>query len=65
VSDSSRRTLVLVLAWITAAVLIGAPGGAGGSATAQSRAASVPKIVHSGPECLAGHAAPPPSKSRK
>jgi len=46
------------------ALLAGVPAGAGSSASAQTRKAATPKIVHSGPECLAGHTVPPSKKRR-
>ena len=58
-TGSSRRTVVLVLAWIVAAVAAGIPGGSASTATAQPRAAQVPIVQNTGPECFAGHAAPP------
>ena len=62
---SSRRTVVLLVAWVAAAVAAGIPGGAASTANAERRAAKVPVVQNTGPECFAGHSAPPaPSKSR-
>jgi hypothetical protein len=62
---SNRRTVVLLVAWVAAAVAAGIPGGAASTATAERRAAQAPVVVNTGPECFAGHTAPPaPSKSR-
>jgi hypothetical protein len=56
---------VLLTAWLAAALLAGLPGGAGSRAHANTRAAAAPKITHSGPECLAGHAAPPKTNGKQ
>jgi hypothetical protein len=62
---SNRRTVVLLVAWVAAAVAAGIPGGAASTANAERRAAQAPVVVNTGPECFAGHTAPPaPSKSR-
>ena len=60
-----RKTAVILAVWVTAAVALGAPGGRDTSATAEARAVSAPKIVHSGPECLAGHGAAPVIKTKR
>jgi hypothetical protein len=57
---ATRITALFVAGWIAAAMLAGFPGGAGSSARAQTtHAPPVPKIVDSGPACLAGQGAPP------
>jgi hypothetical protein len=60
-----RKTAVILAAWVTATVALGVPGGRDSSATAEVRAASAPKIVHSGPECLVGQPATPATSTRK
>ena len=61
---SLRRTVALLLAWLAAAVVAGVPAGAASTANAEPRA-KVPVVVNTGPECFAGHAAPPaPTKGR-
>jgi hypothetical protein len=62
---ATRLTAVLVTGWVAAALLAGFPGAAGGSADAQTtHGAPVPKIIHSGPACLAGQGAPPQAKRK-
>jgi hypothetical protein len=62
---SLRRTVALLLGWLAAAVVAGAPAGAARTANAEPRAGKVPIVVNTGPECFAGHAAPPtPTKGR-
>jgi hypothetical protein len=62
-TGSSWRTAVLLVACVVAAVVAGIPAGAASTATAEPRAAKVPVVQNTGPECFAGHAAPP-SKRR-
>jgi hypothetical protein len=57
--SSFRRTVALLLAWVAAAVVAGVPSGAASTASAEPRAGKVPVVVNTGPECFAGHAAPP------
>ncbi|MGH2967496.1 MAG: hypothetical protein ACRDK0_00305, partial [Solirubrobacteraceae bacterium] len=54
-----RRTPPMLAVWVAATVLAGVPGGPDGAASAQTRSAPAPKIVHSGPECMAGKGAAP------
>jgi hypothetical protein len=62
---SVRRTLVLLLGWLVAAVLAGVPAGEAGTANADPSARKVPVVVNTGPECFAGHAPPAaPGKGR-
>jgi hypothetical protein len=62
---SLRRTLVLVAAWIAAAVVAGVPAAAGDADRAEPRARAVPVVQNTGPECFAGKAvAPSPAKDR-
>ena len=62
---SSRRAAALLLAWLVAAVAAGIPNDAAGTANANAPTAQIPIVENTGPECFAGHAAPPaPSKSR-
>ena len=64
-SASVRRTLVLLLGWLVAAVLAGIPAGEAGTANAGSRTGKAAVVVNTGPECFAGHAAPAaPTKGR-
>jgi hypothetical protein len=56
---ASRRTAVLLVAWLAAAVLAGLPANAAGTANAQPRAAQLPIVQNTGPECFAGHTPPP------
>ncbi len=56
-----RKTAVLLAAWILGAVALGVPGNRASQASAEVRSAPAPKIVHSGPECLAGQGAAPPA----
>lgn len=56
---SLRRTVALLLGWLAAAILAGVPAGAAATASAEQRAGTVPVVVNTGPECFAGHAAPP------
>ena len=57
---STGITALFAAGWVAAAMLAGFPGAAGGSASAQTtHAPRAPKIVHSGPACLAGQGAPP------
>jgi hypothetical protein len=55
---SRRWTLAIVAGWVAAAMLAGVPAG-GNTANAQTTRKSVPIIVHTGPQCLAGQGAPP------
>jgi len=60
-----RRTVALLLAWLAAAVVAGVPAGTASTANAEPRAGKVPVVVNTGPECFAGHAAPPaPTRGR-
>ena len=65
VAASSRRTVVLLAAWIAAALIAGLPAGRGSSANASTRAGHTLKFTHSGPECLAGHAPAPKSSGKQ
>jgi hypothetical protein len=57
---STGLTALFAVGWVAAATLAGFPGAAGGNASAQTKhAPPAPKIVHSGPACLAGQGAPP------
>jgi hypothetical protein len=61
---TTRRTAVLLLAWLAAAAVAGLPDDSAGAANAKPRTTQIP-IVNTGPECFAGHAAAPaPSKGR-
>jgi hypothetical protein len=53
---SAGRTVVLLLAWVAAALVAGVPSGAGAANTKTSATKNVPVVVNSGPECFAGHA---------
>jgi hypothetical protein len=57
-SASVRRTLVLLVGWLVAALLAGIPAGEASTANPGSRTGKVPVVVNTGPECFAGHAAP-------
>lgn len=64
VTAASRTTAVMLAAWVAGAVALGVPGGDASSAGAEVRSAPAPKIVHSGPECLAGQGATPPASNK-
>ena len=56
---SSRRAAALLLAWLVAAVAAGIPDGASATANANASTAKTPVVQNTGPECFAGHTAPP------
>jgi hypothetical protein len=51
--------------WVATAVTLGVPGRQASPANAEARSAPAPKIVHSEPECLAGHGAAPAATTKK
>jgi hypothetical protein len=57
-AGSSRRTAVMLAAWLAAAAVAGLPDGADRTANAKPRAGRV-ATVNTGPACFAGHAVPP------
>jgi hypothetical protein len=61
---SSRRTAVLLIAWLAAAGTAGIPREAASTANAKPRAARIPIVQNTGPQCFAGHAAPPAASKR-
>jgi hypothetical protein len=50
---------VLLVAWLAAAVVAGVPGDATGPPNAEPRAAQIPVVENTGPECFAGNTTPP------
>lgn len=60
-TTSSRRAAALLLAWLAAAVAAGIPDGASATANAKASTAKTPVVQNTGPECFAGHTAPPAS----
>lgn len=59
-----RKTATMLAAWVVAAVALGVPAGQASPASAEVQSAPAPKIIHSGPECLAGHGAAPAATTK-
>lgn len=59
--SSTRRAAALVVLWVAAALIAGVPSDAGAAAGSEPRAKKSPVYVNTGPECFAGHSAPPAS----
>jgi hypothetical protein len=58
-TSPSRRTMLLLGAWVAAAVVAGVPAGASDRPSADSGAGRSVSAVNTGPECFAGRSAPP------
>jgi hypothetical protein len=63
-APSARRAAALLLAWLAAAMAAGIPDDAAGIANANVPTAQTPIVQNTGPECFAGHAPPPPARSK-